>query len=183
MELIRLDKCTTPFVPSGSVLTVLGCGASLAGDVARVGIVGDVMAISDAVAYYPGRLDHAVSCHNRMIMRPLLRLRAARGYNRDFICHSPAGDETDFTDMTWQLIPDIPGSGYFAAAVGIGLGYAEVRLLGCGLDGEGHFYDFMPGAATPYAETFLETWRSRARLFKGVRAASGPLADVLGRIE
>ena len=164
-------------------LTILGCGESLRQDLARHGAAGDVMAVNDAVAYWPGPLDHAVSVHEK-VMDPMLLLRRMRDRPIPRHVHALEGEATTLTNALWRIAPDVAGSGYMAAAIGVAMGYTDIRMLGCGLDGQGHFYDMLPSGTGAYAEEFLAIWRERAQggFFRNVRVASGPLADVLGRI-
>jgi hypothetical protein len=164
-------------------LTVLGCGESLREDLERFGIQGDVMAVNDAVAYWPHHLDHAVSVHEK-VLDPMLGMRRMRDRPMPRYVHALDGEAAGQANVVWRIGPDVAGSGYMGAAIAVAMGYMDIRMLGCGLDGRGHFYDIRRGGTGAYAGEFLAIWRERTAggFFRDVRVASGPLADVLGRI-
>lgn len=180
--------CKNKDIPArrSDTLTILGCGACLAADIAAFGVKGDVMAISDATAYYPRRIDHACSRHCGILMDSLVAIRRARKYNLDFSIHAMRSDPKSLV-VTHYWRPQEKafspaGSGHFAILLGVSMGYKDIRLLGVPMDDKGHFYDVLPvrGQIHP---VYLERWgESTMRFLKNVRSASGPSAELLGVI-
>jgi hypothetical protein len=134
-----------------------------------------VVAANDAIAAYPGRLDHAATLHPEY----LAGWRAVRGRN---------GGNVDYA--TWsRRNPDLAdriltgwnrgSSGLFAIGVALEMGANRVVLAGVPMTAEAaHFFDPAPWDA---AARYREAWEKRVDAMRGrVFSCGGWTRELLG---
>lgn len=125
------------------ILLVVGSHAGCFDDAVRLemlGVAHDVLAINDAVVYFPGELAHAASLHADQLdlwvrLRALKRRSDRMPEDRPTVHALSRGPRVD---RVWTGKP-YASSGFFGVRIGLGLGY---RLVLACLPLEGrHFWD------------------------------------------
>lgn len=175
-------------IRGNDILTILGCGDTLWLDVEKYGVIGDVMAVSDTLAYYDrGLLQHAVSRHHDGLTEHFLAIREKRYQHlclhENIQIHGIFGDDSDAVTHRWTTMPITVDSGQFATLIGVCMGYEEIRLLGMPLEGGRFFRPERPGQLFDRYATYHKEWR-RTKIYMGnVRSAGGFTADLLGRLD
>lgn len=177
-------KKDVPKKRNSNTISILGCSSVLVDDIREFGVKGDVMALSDTIAYYPGRIDHAFSRHARALMPPLLELRRFRCRDVGFITHTWGGFERiPQEDVVWNLNKTPKGTGMMAIFISLAWGYDYVRLLGMPHDTSPHFYDVMPSAKWK-PDDFIPEFSVHGDLIAPyVRSASGRTREYIGGLE
>lgn len=162
-------------------LLVCGGGRTLWDDLARYTAPAHVMAVNWAGCLFPRPFEHWASLHPDHLVHMLALRRLDHPSHGHIWTHTQnayAGIE-----LSWRLALDPACSGFFAALVGLALGYAPVILAGCPEDLGGHFYD-PPGEPGGYTNNSAHEamWLSaRDTVFAGrVRSLSGRTRDWLG---
>ena len=166
----------------GLDLLVCASGRTLWDDLARYGQRrGHVMAVNWAGCHLPLKIDHWASLHPDMLVHWLALHAIWRGHEGHVWTHSHkpwAGVE-----FTWDFELQPACSGFFAALLGLALGYDCVVLAGCPETLDGHYYD-TPGSPGSYTTNYGHQgmWiGARDTCFAGrVKSLSGNTRDWLG---
>lgn len=142
---------------------------------------GLVVAINDAIAVYPHRIDHAATLHPEKLAG-WCEERARRGGNPDYLTWSRKAPEVVDRVLTgWNG----GSSGLFAVGVALEAGAERVVLTGVPLDARPHFWD---AEAWEACNLYRAGWEKRADELRGrafscsgwTRELLGPPAEMLG---
>lgn len=159
------------------ILTILAPGRCLLQDIAKYGIVGDVMAVSGVIADYTGTIKYAVGMWEEYI-KALINLRKIRNRNVDNV-----------DIRTRPIFGNIPinNSGLLALSLARSFGYDCIRVLGMPVDGSGHYYDIddCGEKALPYRFLFelKEAWEEEFKTWDNVFVASGNLLKYFKQLQ
>lgn len=170
---------------SNKVLTIIGPSASIKEDIAKYGLVGDIMAVNRAIVDCPIDVKYAVSFHHDY-MDLLIKIRKLERRNSDnieqwtYIGHKHDHPNAKFFEY------DLPinTSGLLALAIASKLNYSEVRVLGLSADASGHYYDLYKtnenyNLKIPYDEP---KWRERFLTWKNIKVSSGNWLNIFPQI-
>ena len=166
-------------------LLVVGSGARMWDELAalsKAGWTGDFMAINHVGTHYMGDITHWVSWHLEMLI-PARKLRWHHAPdNKNFRCWSGDGlipEKEEVCDGRFKIPNEGGTSALLAVLIGEELGYTDILMAGCPLDGSGYFY--RPGIEHRYDEPVKKAWRWAVPNFKAkVRSMSGFTRDLLG---
>lgn len=179
----------------GRRLLIAGAGHCLWDDVAKVPAraIYDVMCINQAGLYWPDRFDHwaiwdsplnVVLPGLRPYCRPIPKGRAQHMPRFDGIVHTQQACDWS-PHIAWRFEPSGGSTTLLACKAAVVLGYREILLAGCPMDGRGHFYDPPPEPLTEldnYWDMNAYGWGLALPALKaaGVRSLSGVTRDLLG---
>lgn len=161
---------------SNKVLTILSTSKSLPDDIAKYGIIGDVMVVNHQIYDYTGDIKYAVSLHHDLLEDYMQRRRNNNLNTEGVVC---------FQDRHTCPVP-LNTSGLLALWESQQMDYDEVRVLGLSADASGHYYDVGQGPFDNFEARFPfdnEDWAPILKSWTNVRVASGNLLKLFPQLE
>lgn len=182
-------------------LVIVGSGRCVWDDIERLytkrelrrnEIDDDVMCVNDMIMYYPGNIDHCVSCDAPMLHKwwEARRPPYKSQFNRRPRFHTVHTEQSVPNVERWEFAGG-GTSGLLACHVAIELGYEDIVLCGVPIDNSGHFWECTWGKTNFQREIADKNgrvrgdgrhyWTRAAKRFDGrVKSMSGNTKLILG---